>query len=98
MRSYILSLGLILGFSCAHSFSTNLTALVTKKASFELRCSTNELTVTELSSTDMSNMAGSAIQKSYGVQGCAKRVSYDASCVRPLMQGEMCDAKQSSSV
>jgi hypothetical protein len=41
-------------------------------------------------------MAGSSTSKSYGVEGCGKRASYNAYCVKPMMMAETCNALQTS--
>jgi hypothetical protein len=83
--------------SCSHAPATNLMPIVKKKAAFELGCSEAELKITELGDQSSSNMAGSSNSKNYGVEGCGKRASYNAYCVKGMMMAENCGANQTSS-
>lgn len=76
----------------------DLVATVKKKAAFELGCTEEELKVTELSTGMSERGAYTALsQKSYGVDGCGKKASYNAYCTNS-MGSENCDAMQSSQV
>lgn len=83
--------------ACAHvATSTDLVSVVRTKASFELSCPANELTVTQLTGgQETTNGFAATNQKSYGVEGCGKRASYYAYCTN-MMGSESCDAMQSS--
>lgn len=50
-------------------------------------------TVTELNDNSNSNMAGAVNSKSFGVEGCGKRASYSAYCVKPMMMNETWEAQ-----
>ncbi|MBT9556470.1 MAG: hypothetical protein IV100_10595 [Myxococcales bacterium] len=89
-------IALLLAAGCAHAPPTDLRPIVLNKASFELSCAKEQLSLSELSSQDMGNMAGASVQKTFGVEGCGKRASYRAYCVKPMMMAETCDAQQSS--
>jgi hypothetical protein len=75
---------------CATTTHTDLRDVVKKKAAYELRC--EELTLTELSNGQaMSNGFAATDQKSYGVDGCGQRASYQVWCTNMLGK-ESCDA------
>jgi hypothetical protein len=76
------------------SVTQDLRPIVAKKASFELACDASTLTIAEISDSSVSNMAGTANTKTFGVQGCGKRASYRAYCVKAMMQSEVCEATQ----
>lgn len=86
----------LLAAGCATAHTTDLRPLVAAKAAFELGCSAENLKITQLEDKSQGNMAGSVDNKSFGVEGCGKRASYDASCVRPMMMNETCAANQTS--
>ena len=100
MRNILFVLCSSILFACAHTPSSNveLVSVVKRKAAFELSCSESELKVTELSNGQaMTNGFAATNQKSYGVEGCGKRVSYYAYCTN-MMGSENCDAMQSGAV
>lgn len=92
-RKFVVAVLLLSG--CAHAKGDPIT-IVRTKAAFDLGCTEDQLKVTELGDKSMSNMAGGSNSKSYGVEGCGKRASYDGWCVKAMMMKETCDARQSS--
>ena len=92
-----ISIGLA-AVGCAHKSvqSVDLVPIVKKKASFELACPEAQLTVTELSDTSQRNAAGATQAKTFGVEGCGTRATYDGYCVKGMMMKRTCDARQQS--
>ena len=78
------------------SVTQDLRPVVAKKAAFDLACSEEQLKIIELGDSSNANMAGAATTKTFGVEGCGRRASYYASCVKPMMMNEMCTAMQTS--
>ena len=104
-ESLVFALAAVLS-ACAHvATTTDLTAVVRQKASFELNCTAPELTVTQLTGGQAMSSGFAATnqksfgtnQKSFGVEGCGRRVSYYAWCTN-MMGSQSCDAMQSSQV
>ena len=83
--------------SCgAASPPKDLRPIVANKAAFELSCSADQLKITELSDASQENMGAVSDAKTFGVEGCGKRASYNAWCVKPMMMDESCGATQTS--